>query len=313
MSQTIQTHIKTELFGPEADQEAPATVFLEIPHGATTAAHLEAIKTLGAEAPEDWDTVYWCTTDQGAPEVASAAAKLLVDPSWAMEALGERAAEDAAKRGVCVVRGLIPRHFIDLNRLWIDEQEAKQANLTPIVPPFLKSQPKVGGQLRALYREYHSVINAQYERTCQAGGQTMQVHTYSPRSVSAPNGVSGQVLREAWSDAKRESWPLRPAGQLITGRADEPALSDARLSALMVEEFAKADFELSINDPFSFHPVTTLDALGHRWPGQVMAIELGRERLAERYDPLGPWTPSPTVVAACAHAMAKAIAKHALG
>lgn len=313
MSQSIQTHIKTERFGPEATPETIATVFLEIPHGATTAAHLEAIKTLGADTPEDWDTVYWCTTDQGAPEVAQAAADLLVDPDWAREALGEQAAAQAAARAVCVVRGLIPRHFIDLNRLWIDEQEAKQANLTPIVPPFLKTQPQVGSKLRALYREYHSVINAQYELTCQAGGQAMQVHTYSPRSVSAPGGVSGQVLREAWSDAKRESWPLRPAGQLITGRADEPALSDERLTALMVEEFGRVDFALSINDPFSFHPVTTLDALGHRWPGQVMAIELGRERLAERYDPLGPWTPSPAVVSACAQAMAKAIAKHALG
>lgn len=308
----IQTHDSHEFLGSEATADLAATIFLEIPHGATTQAHLDAIKTIGAQAPEDWDTFYWCSTDQGAPEVALEAARRLVDEAWLAERLGDRAAQQAAARRVVVIRGLIPRHYIDLNRLWIDEDEAKKTGLTPIIPSFLKDQPEPGTKLRALYRAYHEAINAQYQQTCQAQGQAMQVHTYSPRSVSAPGGVTGALLRDAWSDAKRETWPLRPPGQLITGRADEPPLSDAQLTAMMLARFEQAQLKLSVNDPFSFHPVTTLDALGHRWPGQIMAIELGRDQLTSSYDPLGPWTPSQEAVERFGGALALGLAERAL-
>ena len=304
----IQTHTTHRLAGPEADDQAPATIFLEIPHGATTHAHLEAIKTLDAQTPEDWDTVYWCSTDQGAPEVALRAAQLLTSPEWAWAQLGQAAAQQAADRVVVLIRGLIPRHYVDLNRLWVPQDQTAGVGLTPTLPEFLRQQPEPGRKLQALHTRYHAAIMAQYEQTCGLGGQAMQIHTYSPRSVSAPQGVSGPLLRRAWSDAEREQWPLRPIGQLITGRADEPPLSDAALVDALRREFEAIGVTLAVNEPFAFHPVTTLDQLAHRWPGQLTALELGREFLAQRYDPLGPWTPDVQVVERAAGALARALA-----
>lgn len=309
----IETHTDTLYAGPDADPDAPADIFIEIPHGATEQAHLEAAAALGVVTPPDWDVVFWCSTDQGAPEVGARAAQMLTDPEWVTQHMGPALGAEAASRSVRLVRGIIPRHLADLNRRWASEDEIERGDLTAVVPDFMREQREAIARLGELHARYHDVVEDCYMSCCDRGGFAVQLHTFSPRSVSAPGGViTGKVLRHAWSAEQREQWPKRPDGQLITARAGEPSLIDEAIVEAFLESFADEGVELAVNEPFSLHPIAVIDDWSHRWPGQIIGLEIGRAVLAIDYDPLAQWEPDPDVVERMAAALARVLATSVL-
>lgn len=310
---TSATHTRALFSGPTAKLDQPADLLLEVPHGATTPEHLLAADKLGAKKPTDWDTIYWCSTDQGAPEVAHTAASLLTDPAWVQINVGEDAAHISSALNVLVIRGTIPRHLADLNRAWNPDGLEPGAPITSPTPPWLRDQPEVMEKLRHLHSVYSEEVARAYETICGVGGFAMQVHTYSPRSVSLPNGLSGAALRRAWSDELREQWPTRPPGQLISSRAEGPALVPRALLEVFVEEFSRVDLALAIDDPFTMHPATMIDAWAHEFEGQMLGLEIGRAQLSESYDPLARWAPDPELVERFAGALARSILRGVLG
>src|SRR5689334_21445783 len=79
-------------------------LLLEVPHGATRAEHYDALRgALAGDYPEDLRDFFFVNTDVGAPELALRTALAFV----------------AARPGstVAVLRSLIPRTFVDCNRI----------------------------------------------------------------------------------------------------------------------------------------------------------------------------------------------------
>ncbi len=91
--------------GPAASgPDAPPDLLLEVPHGATRAAHFDALRAdlVGAYA-DDLRDFFFVNTDVGAPELAQRIAERFV-------------AADPTRTAV-VVRCLVPRTFVDCNRV----------------------------------------------------------------------------------------------------------------------------------------------------------------------------------------------------
>ncbi|MFZ9888097.1 MAG: hypothetical protein ACO3JL_11395, partial [Myxococcota bacterium] len=73
---------------------------------------------------------------------------------------------------------------------------------------------------------------------------------------------------------------------LLTRDGDGVDLSPPGREAELLESFAARGFEVRANDTYHLHP----SALGHHWstayPGRVLTLEVRRDLLVERWDPL---------------------------
>ena len=184
-------------------------LLLEVPHGATRALHYDALrKELVGNYPDDLRDFFFVNTDVGAPELAlrTALSIIAADPT----------------RCVAVLRCLVPRTFVDCNRLIDAATKPKSSaagEMTPGVHAWVKD-PRDLALLLARYRAYRERAEQVYERVCGRGGLALMVHSYAPRSIDVPvveNIVAS--LREAYLPAKIEIWPLRAEVDLI---ADDP-------------------------------------------------------------------------------------------
>src|SRR5262245_41489222 len=94
----------TLLRGAAARDGAVPGLVIEVPHGATRAAHFDALRAeLAGPFADDLRDFFFVNTDVGAPETALEIARRVV-------------AADSA-RTVLVIRCLVPRTFVDCNRI----------------------------------------------------------------------------------------------------------------------------------------------------------------------------------------------------
>jgi hypothetical protein len=291
--------------GPEADADAPPQVLLEMPHGATRMRDLATAKTWTREYPEErYDKFFLANTDQGSAEYGARLAARLCDPAGA-RALGlpAAAALRAAKMKVLLVRALLPRTIVDVNRVWAPTLDFASANLTGVIGPFIREPADVAG-IKARYDAYQGVVEGAYAAVCGAGGWGFNLHTYAPVSVSMVPGESiVETLERAYLPENLEliarlpelpapdelsffqKNPRRPEAQLITATPEGVYLGDAALAGALLKEYAAMGVAAAENVPFDLHPATTSAAICARYPGRVTVIELSRARLAERFDP----------------------------
>ena len=74
--------------GPDAAPDAPPSLLIEIPHGATTAEHyLAARRRMRGDLPADLEQFFFVNTDAGAPECAERIARLLTAPDDALSSM----------------------------------------------------------------------------------------------------------------------------------------------------------------------------------------------------------------------------------
>lgn len=269
--------------GARAPAGAAPDLLVEVPHGATRAAHLEALQAeLAGPFPDDLAAFFHVNTDAGAPEYAHALAERLV------------AAEPA--RAVLVLSSEIPRTFIDCNRVIEASPEAFRAGkVTPGLPPYVRDPGD-----RALLRERHAAwvaaCEAAYGWVCGAGGLALMAHTYAPRTVDVEvDDAIVASLRRAYGPEVEPTWPLRPEVDLIA-RDPSGAVVGEPLVRRAAEAFAAHGFRAEVSATYPLHPST----LGHRhatrWAPRVLCLEVRRDLLVDAFVPFVQLEVSPAKV-----------------
>ena len=247
-------------------------LLIEIPHGATRAAHFEGLgKRLVGQLPENLIDFFFVNTDVGAPECAQKIARLLAD--------------EAGKR-VMVLRSLVPRTFVDCNRLLGDDPKAG-GELNAALPDYVTDERDID-LLLGLHRDYVETARRAYRRVCGTGGLALALHTYAPISIHFDDDEGSDIvslLHAAYEPGNYESWPLRPEVDIISETEDGRLLAPGGLVAAIREGYAGIGVEAKENDTYQLHPMTMAYEFSVEYPGKVICVELGRATLAEEFTP----------------------------
>jgi N-formylglutamate amidohydrolase len=256
------------------DREAPPELLIEVPHGATRAAHFQALRgRLRGDLPDDLIDFFFVNTDVGAPECARAVAAAL--------AAAER------PRSVLILRCLLPRTLVDCNRaLTAGDADYARTGVTKGLPDYV-TDPADVRLLSELHAAYRRVAERAFARVCGAGGGALTLHTYAPRSVTIERfdrGI-GAALRAAYEPAAYATWPERPAVDLITEDEDGARLAPPALVRALREAYARIGVEVAENASYRLHPATMGYRYSARWPGRVLCLEINRALLADPFSP----------------------------
>lgn len=279
--------------------EGQASLLIELPHGATERAQYDAVAAqLQSPLPAGLEQFFHVNTDFGVPELASAIAARLTG-----------AARKAPIKGIVVVRALVPRTFIDLNReIAVGGPEAVAAGMTPGLPPYITAAADQQ-LLLSLYRQYHAAVASLYQETCGAGGLAVALHSYAPRSVEvAVDADIVTALRDAYRPEAYAGWVQRPGVDFITRDDERRDLSPAGLVAALREAYGELGLTTGENATYHLHPAT----MGYRYaldfPGQVLCVEFRRDLLGAPWQPFAPSPVGPRKVARLARPLAAALA-----
>ena len=278
----------------EANADGPPDVLLEIAHGATRATHFSSLRDeLRGEFPADLAEFFFVNTDVGAPEVAQRAAERLVAA--------------APERSVLVVRCLVPRTFVDCNRV-IDVDDLPHASAAFELTPGLHAYVRHADDRRLLlgrYAAYRALVARAFALVCNAGGLGVMLHSYAPRSIDVP--VDDHIverLRAEYQPGRLESWPLRAEVDLLTQSPDGELLASAALVEQVRECFAAQGYSVKTNDTYSLHPGTLAHAHAQRHPERTLCLELRRDLLAREFTPFREMTMDDAKVDRAASALA---------
>ncbi len=287
--------VEVSLFASEGTDPAPAPdMLIEIPHGATKRRHYDAVRRqLKGDLPEDLVDFFFVNTDVGSAEVARQVADLVTGPdlvSTLGEFLDPRLVGEAAAlgpRSILVLRCLIPRTFIDTNRvLDADSPPSGKSALSPAIPTYVRDEED-RTELRSLYARYHAVVGQAYERVCGAGGFALVPHTYAPKAVrveSFDEGI-GRALRQAYEPGRYEQWPTRPAVDIISEKPDGVKLAPRRLVEAIQRNYARIGIQATENVTYPLHPTAMGYHYSNDYAGQVLCMEIARDLLAEPFAP----------------------------
>lgn len=250
-------------------------LLIEVPHGATQQAHYDAVfARLKSPLPAQLEHFFFVNTDIGAPEGA-----LLLGRELSAQGVG-----------VVVARCLIPRTFIDTNRVVAKtEPGVVKDGLTPAVASYV-TDPDDVAWLDARHAEYTGLARALYREVVgDGGGLALQLHSFAPRSVGIERTDENIVnaLHAAYEPQVYATWPERPPVDLITALADgsfraAPRLVDATLAA-----FHADGIEAKENATYHLHPVTMGTVHARDYPDSVLCVELNRGLVADPFVPFG--------------------------
>lgn len=281
------------LDGESADPAAPPDLLIEVPHGADRRSHFDDLRAqLVSPLPEDLHEFFHANTDMGA---------------WD---LGKRVAQEVVRRDPSrkarLVRCLIPRTFVDTNRLVDAEDQLGEGGLTGGIPAYV-TDPADLARLTELHRAYVDVAERAYEEVCGAGGFALMSHSYGPRTmdIAAVDANIVDAIRAAWADWER--WPLRPEVDLITRRPDGERLAPAEMVTALLEGYRAIGVAAEEATTYTLHPATQGARFASRFPGQTLCVEVRRDLLVERFHLLEELTPDPARVARLAAPLVDAI------
>jgi hypothetical protein len=271
----VEDVVDVELLrGADADPDAVPELLVEVPHGADERRHYDALRSrLVGDLPDDLHLFFHLNTDVGAWAYgrATALAWLAVHP----------------ERSALIVRSLIPRTFVDCNRL-ADYRGGKldEGALTPGIPSYVRHEGDLA-LLMERHRAYVEVATRAFADVCGAGGLALVPHTYGPRTLGI-DAIDDQIvekLRWACAPERHDTWPLRAEVDLLTRDGDGKLFAPAGVEERLLAGFAAAGFEAKANDTYFLHPST----LGHAWsvayPGKVVSLEVRRDLLVEQWRP----------------------------
>lgn len=290
-------------FDEAAGEEDILPIFIELPHGATEAEHLYQLKARIADYQNDrYDRFFFVNTDQGSPEYAFWMAERLTDLNYLDKHLGGEIDAFSLRTlvqriRVVVLRSLLPRTIVDVNRNWvIDEETRKAANLTGTCAGFIESENDLV-LLRDVYDQYQAVARAGYEWAC-GDGYAFNLHTYSPITVSL---VEGEFIVDTLERAYEQNYadyPLRPGIQTITTPPGETQMLAPKAMVESVENaYHMAGFSVSRDEPYPLHPAATGYGHSARYPGHVFSMEIRRDLLVDHFEPFAVMNIAPAKVA----------------
>ena len=259
--------------GADADPDAPPDLLVEVPHGACRRAHYDAVRdSLVGELPPDLHVFFHVNTDVGAWDYGLRVAERLVASRRSRRAL--------------VVRCLVPRTFIDTNRLEDAGDELGRGGMTPGLAPYV-THPDDVARLRAMHRAYVGLADAAYAAVCGTGGFALCPHTYGPRSMAIPriDATIVELLRAAHEPEAWAGWPVRPEVDVVTRTPDGTLLAPEGMTEALREAYAALGVALAENATYTMHPSTQGHRFSSRHPGQVLSLEVRRDLLVEAYTP----------------------------
>jgi hypothetical protein len=258
----------------------PARLLVEVPHGADRRAHYEAVRArLVGDMPADLHTFFHINTDVGA---------------WQLGDEVARRVHQESGQSVIVIRSLLPRTFIDCNRL---ESATATAGLTAGLAPWIR-HPADQTYLLAAHRQYVAVVAAAVDEVIAAGGILLLPHTYGPRSMDIAE-VGDDIVARLHEQVEPRKWaslPLRPEIDLITRTPDGELNTLANAEEFLFGAYCPLGIEVTFSHTYTLHPVT----MGARWatahPDRALCLEVRRDLLVEKWLPFEEMVVDPVAV-----------------
>ena len=258
-------------YGVESVRDASPGLLVEVPHGADERAHYDALRErLVGDLPDDLHEFFHANTDIGAYQYGRRVVERL---------LLERPSLSAV-----LIRSLVPRTFIDCNRL---EDAAASGGVTAGVAPYVE-HPDDHALLKSLHRDYVKLIDAAYSDVCESGGFALTPHTYGPYELPIASVDRDIVtrLRECHRPEVIPTLPLRPEIDLLTRTKDGVRLAPEGIVEDLVAGFAGEGLTATEGRAYQLVPSTQTWRFATRHPGQVLCLEVRRDLLVERYTAL---------------------------
>ena len=261
----------TVLRGADANADAVPDIVLEMPHGATRESHYDALEArLRGPFPVSLKDFFFVNTDVGSGELGLR--------------LAERLVASTPSITVVAIRCLIPRTFIDCNRV-ISESTATADGVTPGLAEYVRD-PQDRELLLAAHAAYTALVGRAFQDVCGRGGSGLMLHTYAPRSVDVQ--VDENIVRSlhwAYEPERVETWPLRPKVDLITRDGDGTLLANPALVQAAHDAFGAAGLPAVENEAYHLHPATTAAQIAGRHPGRTLCLEVRRDLLVREFTP----------------------------
>jgi hypothetical protein len=261
-----------EIFGAQAPEHGPYDLVIEIPHGATRTDDFTRLAAeLRSPLPEGLVDFFHVNTDAGAPELGQATARILV--------------AERPQLKVVILRCRIPRTFIDCNRrIGASPEDFKAGKVTPGIMPWITDEAD-----RALLIERYSAYVDTVRRVTDVlthDGAMLLLHTYAPRTVDVE--VDADIvtnLRAAYAPDKAETWPLRPAVDVISKGPDGASHAPTEVVDKLREGLVPLGYEVADSVTYPLHPSTlAFDHVMAR-PGRTLCVEFRRDLVADPFTP----------------------------
>jgi len=260
--------------GARADRAAPPSLLVEVPHGADRRADYDALRARMVGAlPEDLHVFFHVNTDVGAWDYGRRVA--------------ERVIAARPERSALLVRCLVPRTFVDANRLEdVKGDEVGKGGMTAGVAPYVRD-PRDIALLLELHRAYVDLCARAYELVCDAGGLALSPHTYGPRTmgIGKIDDHIVSALRAAHEPDAWASWPIRPEIDLIMRTAEGVGYGPDGIEDELVAGYRAIGLETVVGGTYTLHPSTQTWRWSTRYPGRVIGLEVRRDLLVEAYTP----------------------------
>ena len=261
------------LDGPNADPSAPPSLLVEVPHGADRRAHYDALRArLVGDLPADLHVFFHVNTDVGAWDYGRRVA--------------ERVIAQHPDRSALLIRCLVPRTFIDTNRLEDTKDDLAKSGMTAGVAPYVRHPDDIS-LLLGLHRAYVALIERAYEQVCGNGGFALSPHTYGPRTMGIAKIDDSIVeeLRKAHEPEAWASWPVRAEIDLITRTAEGVRHPPEDMVEQVLAGYRALGYETVEGGAYTLHPATQGYYFSMRYLGQVLCLEVRRDLLVEEYTP----------------------------
>ncbi len=266
--------------GVHARPETTPALVVEVPHGADQRAHYDACRArLVGTFPHRLEDFFHVNTDEGAWELGLATARQFV--GLHPEAV------------VRLIRCLVPRTFIDCNRVIAADHTAAGGGVTAGLPVYVE-HPDDQAYLLSLHRAYCALVDEAMAAVVAGGGRVLVPHSYSPRTVGIAT-VSHDIveqLHRAWSPRLVETWPLRGEVDVITKDADGRRLCPDGSVERLVPALAAIGLTTEECGAYWLHPATRAAVLSARHPGHLLCLEVRRDLLMDGWTPFAQSLPN---------------------
>lgn len=279
--------------GGAAAPDAGPDVVLEMPHGATRGAHFDALAAeLHGPFPDGLKDFFFVNTDVGSGELGTR--------------LAERLVAATPERSVVTIRCLIPRTFVDCNRI-VARATDQRDGVTPGIAIYVRDE-RDRALLLERHAAYEELVRRAFDAVCGAGGRGMMLHTYAPRSVNVR--VDDDIvasLRDAYEPEVLRTWPLRPEVDLITADGEGRVMADPALVAGARAAFGRIGIAPAENEAYFLHPATLAAENAARHRGRTLCLEIRRDLLVREFTPFAEMEVVPAQVDRFAAALEEAL------
>ncbi|MFO0681548.1 MAG: hypothetical protein U0234_05840 [Sandaracinus sp.] len=259
-----------ELLG---DPGTPPSVLIEVPHGADRRAHYDLWRArLRSSLPEDLHEFFHLNTDVGAWQYGVRVA--------------ERIRATRPDVSVLLVRCLIPRTFIDTNRIPDAPDALAQGGMTPALAPYVDA-PEDRALLGEAHRRYVTLVERAYAEVCARGGFALSPHTYGPRSLAIAR-IDADIVKElhrAHEPAALEAAPLRPELDLITRTFAGERIAPRGIVEELIAAYAAIGVTATESATYKMSEATQAWRWQTSYPEQMLCLEVRRDLLVETWTP----------------------------